>query len=115
MKRGGGRRYYRPEDVHLLRGIRNLLYHEGYTIRGVQKVLKDAGTKVVVDAGREPGDEQTEAGQDQISDSDGLAAAGGSDRPLDPRADGIGPAQRLKLEAIVTRLTALRAALKETD
>ncbi len=41
MKRGGGRRYYRPDDVDLLRGIRHLLYGEGYTIRGVQQILKD--------------------------------------------------------------------------
>jgi DNA-binding transcriptional MerR regulator len=47
MKRGGGRRYYRPEDVDLLRGIRHLLYGEGYTIRGVQRILKDHGTKFV--------------------------------------------------------------------
>lgn len=43
MKRGGGRRYYRPQDVELLRGIRHLLYGEGYTIRGVQKILKENG------------------------------------------------------------------------
>jgi DNA-binding transcriptional MerR regulator len=47
MKRGGGRRYYRPEDVDLLRGIRHLLYGEGYTIRGVQRLLKDEGVKFV--------------------------------------------------------------------
>jgi DNA-binding transcriptional MerR regulator len=47
MKRGGGRRYYRPEDVDLLRGIRHLLYGEGYTIRGVQRILKDHGTRFV--------------------------------------------------------------------
>jgi DNA-binding transcriptional MerR regulator len=41
LKRGGGRRYYRPEDIDLLRRIRDLLYAEGYTIRGVQKVLRD--------------------------------------------------------------------------
>lgn len=40
LKRGGGRRYYRPEDVELLRQIRSLLYEEGYTIRGAQKLLK---------------------------------------------------------------------------
>jgi DNA-binding transcriptional MerR regulator len=45
MKRGGGRRYYRPEDVDLLRQIRRLLYHEGYTIKGVQKVLRDNAAK----------------------------------------------------------------------
>ncbi|BAT60762.1 MerR family regulatory protein [Variibacter gotjawalensis] len=47
MKRGGGRRYYRPDDVDLLRGIRHLLYGEGYTIRGVQRLLKDNGAKFV--------------------------------------------------------------------
>ena len=47
MKRGGGRRYYRPDDVALLRGIRHLLYGEGYTIRGVQRLLKDNGLKFV--------------------------------------------------------------------
>jgi DNA-binding transcriptional MerR regulator len=47
MKRGGGRRYYRPDDVDLLRGIRHLLYGEGYTIRGVQRILKDEGVKFV--------------------------------------------------------------------
>jgi DNA-binding transcriptional MerR regulator len=47
MKRGGGRRYYRPDDVDLLRGIRHLLYGEGYTIRGVQRILGDEGIKYV--------------------------------------------------------------------
>jgi DNA-binding transcriptional MerR regulator len=47
MKRGGGRRYYRPDDIDLLRGIRHLLYGEGYTIRGVQRILKDEGIKFV--------------------------------------------------------------------
>ena len=45
IKRGGGRRYYRPEDVMLLKGIKSLLYNDGYTIRGVQKVIKENGTK----------------------------------------------------------------------
>ncbi len=47
MKRGGGRRYYRPDDVDLLRGIRHLLYGEGYTIRGVQRILREQGIKFV--------------------------------------------------------------------
>jgi DNA-binding transcriptional MerR regulator len=47
MKRGGGRRYYRPDDVSLLRGIRHLLYGEGYTIRGVQRIIKEQGVKFV--------------------------------------------------------------------
>lgn len=47
MKRSGGRRYYRPEDVNLLRGIRHLLYGQGYTIRGVQRILREQGVKTV--------------------------------------------------------------------
>ncbi len=48
MKRGGGRRYYRPQDIELLKGIRHLLYGEGYTIRGVQKILKENGVAKVI-------------------------------------------------------------------
>ena len=48
IKRGGGRRYYRPEDVKLLKGIKSLLYNDGYTIRGVQKVIRENGTKKVL-------------------------------------------------------------------
>ena len=51
LKRGGGRRYYRPEDIQLLRHIRQCLYQEGYTIRGVQKLLGGEG----------PGDRASEA------------------------------------------------------
>ena len=47
MKRGGGRRYYRPDDIDLLRGIRHLLYGEGYTIRGVQRILREQGARFV--------------------------------------------------------------------
>src|ERR1700741_4095747 len=47
MKRSGARRYYRPDDVDLLKGIRRLLYGEGYTIRGVQRILKEHGVKAV--------------------------------------------------------------------
>lgn len=57
MKRGGGRRFYRPEDVDLLRGVRHLLYGEGYTIRGVQRILREQGPGFVQDvwrAGAEP-------------------------------------------------------------
>ena len=52
MKRAGGRRYYRPADVDLLCGIRVLLYVDGYTIKGVQKVLKEKGARYVADAGQ---------------------------------------------------------------
>lgn len=51
VKRGGGRRYYRPEDVRLLRGIRGLLYDDGITIKGVQKILRERGVRHVISLG----------------------------------------------------------------
>ncbi len=56
VKRAGGRRYYRPDDVELLRGIRHLLYSEGYTIKGVQKILKDQGVRHVQAIGYDDGE-----------------------------------------------------------
>ena len=55
MKRGGGRRYYRPEDLELLRGIRHLLHAEGYTIKGVQKILREQGIDHVKEFGKGDG------------------------------------------------------------
>jgi DNA-binding transcriptional MerR regulator len=52
LKRAGGRRYYRPEDIDLLKGVRALLYSEGFTIKGVQKVLREQGAKHVAEIGR---------------------------------------------------------------
>jgi DNA-binding transcriptional MerR regulator len=83
MKRGGGRRYYRPEDVDLLRGIRHLLYGEGYTIRGVQRILKDEGVKFVqavwrsgapqpVRSSRDGEEAERDAGSDNLSADPGL-------------------------------------------
>jgi DNA-binding transcriptional MerR regulator len=77
MKRGGGRRYYRPDDIDLLRGIRHLLYGEGYTIKGVQRILKEQGARFVIGAGRgeavdlrpEPSDEE-EAGYGEVEYAD---------------------------------------------
>ncbi len=68
MKRGGGRRYYRPDDVDLLRGVRHLLYGEGYTIRGVQRILREQGVSFVqtiwsVDQDADPDIDQDSAGQ----------------------------------------------------
>ena len=68
MKRGGGRRYYRPDDIDLLRGIRHLLYGEGYTIRGVQRLLREQGVGFVqaawqIDASTPASDERTDDGR----------------------------------------------------
>jgi DNA-binding transcriptional MerR regulator len=76
MKRGGGRRFYRPEDVDLLRGVRHLLYGEGYTIRGVQRILREQGGVFVQNVWRvgaeapPPESEEDRAGDD----SDAVAA-----------------------------------------
>ena len=74
MKRGGGRRYYRPDDVDLLRGIRHLLYGEGYTIRGVQRILKDDGIKAVQAVWKEgaaqPAAPQPEDREDSVEPAD---------------------------------------------
>ncbi|RYG02936.1 MAG: MerR family transcriptional regulator [Caulobacteraceae bacterium] len=54
MKRAGGRRFYRPQDIALLLGVRGLLYNEGYTIKAVQKLHRDEGAKRIVEAGLAP-------------------------------------------------------------
>ncbi len=78
MKRGGGRRYYRPDDVDLLRGIRHLLYGEGYTIRGVQRILREQGAAFVQNvwrAGAEPAPPLLE------EDAEDAVPGSGDDRP----------------------------------
>ncbi|PKA41129.1 MerR family transcriptional regulator [Rhizobium sullae] len=74
MKRGGGRRYYRPEDVDLLKGIRHLLYDHGYTIKGVQKLLKTNGNKFVV-----------AVAQGDLASVEALASGGRDSAPGEPR------------------------------
>ena len=125
MKRGGGRRYYRPDDVDLLRGIRHLLYGEGYTIRGVQRILREQGAAFVQNvwrAGAEPapplleedaedavpGSEDdrpepslfsySERGDDDVETSKGLAEAA---RPVSTE-------NRRKLEVALDELLACR-------
>ena len=65
LKRGGGRRYYRPDDVDLLRGIRHLLYGEGYTIRGVQQILREQGVRHVQAIGQSAAEEAVRSGDDR--------------------------------------------------
>jgi DNA-binding transcriptional MerR regulator len=81
MKRGGGRRYYRPEDMELLRGIRHLLHAEGYTIKGVQKILREQGIDQVKRASRAAlalaaaDGEKRKRGRKPLSDPDRKAEA----------------------------------------
>ena len=67
LKRGGGRRYYRPEDVSLLRQIRQLLYNDGYTIKGVQRLLKEGALKSTAQLGVATANEPDEQKQPQNS------------------------------------------------
>ena len=70
LKRAGGRRYYRPDDVELLRRIRELLYNSGYTIKGVQRLLRDVGRRPEGDAAAEAyGEPDSEGGLDDAADA----------------------------------------------
>src|SRR5437588_5295963 len=76
LKRGGGRRYYRPDDISLLRRISDLLYIEGYTIKGVQRLLREGGGRLADDIPPPAQDEQ--AGPEEVEEAQlpmpGLAA-----------------------------------------
>ena len=92
LKRGGGRRYYRPDDVALLKGIRRLLYGEGYTIKGLQRILKEQGPRHVQAIGRgAPVGPPVEAVASAVPPPAGIAAGGqatgaSADAMLPPRA-----------------------------
>lgn len=87
LKRGGGRRYYRPEDIELVRAIQHLLYQEGYTIKGVQRILKEKGLRAVIAASgtmRQEGRHKMFAGEMALTphddeDAEALHQGGGSD------------------------------------
>lgn len=97
MKRGGGRRYYRPEDVDLLRSIRTLLYDDGYTIKGVQKLLREGGLKP--------------AEADDRSESADVTSAAPPAPPQAAASGGISAEQRAELKSILGELEAVRKLL----
>ena len=114
MKRSGGRRYYRPEDVELVRAIKTLLYGQGYTIKGVQKLFKENGVRAVVGAaqtGRPLGPLQ-EALAFAESGEAGQAA---NDAPTSPGDDSAAPGDLAALMAQFPgeRLRELAAELAE--
>ena len=69
LKRGGGRRYYRPDDIALLRRISDLLYIQGYTIKGVQRLLREGGGRLSDDIPPAPADEQEAAEAERAAGS----------------------------------------------
>jgi DNA-binding transcriptional MerR regulator len=114
MKRGGGRRYYRPDDIDLLRGIRHLLYGQGYTIRGVQRILREQGQRFVQAVWQEgaPQPPVGRAGEDADGESRtgerglfGLWPAMGAGEEIEPGSDDDavaedgGPAPHMRLAA----------------
>ncbi len=82
MKRGGGRRYYRPDDVALLRGVRHLLYGEGYTIRGVQRILREEGVAFVQRVWRVANEPSPSTSEEEGTDAESRATAGQEDPPV---------------------------------
>jgi DNA-binding transcriptional MerR regulator len=107
MKRAGGRRYYRPDDVDLLRGIHHLLYGEGYTIRGVQRILRDQGLKFVQSVWQ-PNAEQPPHGHFD-GDEDDVEDAAEPDVEEAPRAQ---PAQQTRPQ---TAPSSARPAMSRED
>jgi len=107
LKRGGGRRYYRPEDVEALRRIRKLLYTDGFTIRGVQKLLKTHGGKPpagVSASETEDAPTTTPANADETSQPAGMTPQGMLDF-------GLSSAQIDRLQEVLAELKRMRDAL----
>ncbi len=101
LKRGGGRRYYRPEDVDLLGRIRQLLYKDGYTIKGVQRLMREGALK----ARREAHHDAHAEPELPIEAAEAEAAEGAGIGPLDAEA-------RDELQALLAELLALKADLR---
>jgi DNA-binding transcriptional MerR regulator len=120
MKRAGGRRYYRPADVDLLKGIRSLLYSDGYTIRGVQRILKEDGVAYVTGVGRgEITARKRDATADDVPPPGQAKAAPRLGRPPPGKAplarpDGpLGEAPMVIHRLSDTHIDSLKAALRE--
>jgi len=89
LKRGGGRRYYRPDDVELLGAVKQLLYGEGYTIKGVQKLLREQGAAMVARglAGREVAETETNKAAAPAVETPGAARPAADAGPTVQRGD----------------------------
>jgi len=110
LKRGGGRRYYRPDDVDLLKGIRHLLYGEGYTIKGVQRILKEEGVRFVQGIGRGeqsvstlPGDE-ARGTPEEVDGPTGVHFPDEDDTAYGPVQEGLSPEACRRLQAALEEL-----------
>ncbi len=129
VKRGGGRRYYRPEDVRLLRGIRGLLYDDGMTIKGVQKILRERGVRHVIGIGTLPEGEPAPVAAPPAPPTRKPSARKAAPDRATPQADLFAspqgapaatvvkprpaPGDRAALRTLVGELEALRAVMVE--
>jgi DNA-binding transcriptional MerR regulator len=123
LKRGGGRRYYRPEDVELLRSIRALLYNDGYTIKGVQKLLREGGMKSVrnpqpdqapPEGGKERREPVFRSGPAPVPSRAEPAAESAMSNPLPHAArKPLDPETRASLKSLLGELQALRDLLQK--
>lgn len=127
LKRGGGRRYYRPDDVVLITGLKTLLYGQGYTIKGVQRILKEQGVRAVQAVGRGgalpaaagavtrsepppfPGALEVDHGEDRATPGQGAPLAATS--PPRPTAAAPGDSAADLLRAALTDISAARSDL----
>ena len=112
LKRAGGRRYYRPEDVERLRLIKRLLYDEGYTIKGVQKLFKEQGVQALTGGEFEPrlgfsGSEPMAQPREEGPESRRRP------REVEPLAPAIEPVAETRAPALSGELAALRSALAD--
>lgn len=123
LKRGGGRRYYRPADVALLKGIRRLLYSEGMTIKGAQRKVRELGVRAIADFGtgeaaavlpvtsvQPDGPHADDHGQTAPGGANGRAVAVSAAAATGPRPL-LTAEKRASLEAALTLLSDLRAEL----
>ena len=109
-KRAGGRRYYRPEDVDLLRGIRTLLYSDGYSIKGVQKVLKDKGVRAVAEIGHESIQDEPHEQERNVARQNPPQQS--SIVPFERRGAALAEEQTEQLEILLAELVQLKARLR---
>ncbi len=130
VKRAGGRRYYRPEDVDLLKGIRALLYREGFTIKGAQKVIREQGIRYVAELGRaatvrtlsfaaiEPPKEEPRNSRavlavvEHARDVEEAAEVEEARSAVVKKADAVATEERAKLEALLIELTQMKTRLR---
>ena len=113
LKRGGGRRYYRPDDIGLLRRISDLLYIQGYTIKGVQRLLRDGGGQLSEDIPPATAAEREAAAVEQF-DTDAAEMDAAETDPLADSDAAVAEAERLRalLQVMLDEMVAIRRLLR---